>query len=267
LKVPEWRTKITEIMRKQLHIFLNAIMFYTRIPVQKNLPYSDEILNRSTRYFPFIGWIVGGIGAAVFYGLQFVFPHELAILLSMLATIFITGAFHEDGFADFCDGFGGGYTRERILTIMKDSRIGTYGSIGLIGLLAVKFMSLHAIQTTSIPIIMLAGHALSRLMPILVIYTSEYSREDATSKTKPIGKKGKGFDFVLALFFGIAFLIFVPLSYSLAILPVLLLTTFVFRKYITRKLGGYTGDCLGALQQIAEVEFYLGFVIFQTLVA
>lgn len=251
-------------MLKQLHIFLNAIMFYTRIPVPRNLPYSDEILNRSTRYFPFIGWIVGGIGAAAFYSLQFVFPPELAILLSMLVTIFVTGAFHEDGFADFCDGFGGGYTKKKILTIMKDSRIGTYGSIGLIGMLATKFMSLHAIDGAKIPVILIAGHSLSRLMPILLIYTSEYSRDDATSKTKPIGKKGKGFDFLLALFFGLAFLAVIPLSYSLAILPVLLLTTFVFRRYITRKLGGYTGDCLGALQQIAEVEFYLGFVIYQT---
>jgi adenosylcobinamide-GDP ribazoletransferase len=252
-------------MRKQLHIFLNAFMFYTRIPVPKNLPYSDEILNRSTRYFPFIGWIVGGIGAAVFYGLQFVFPAELAVLLSMLATIFVTGAFHEDGFADFCDGFGGGYTRERILTIMKDSRIGTYGSIGLIGMLATKYISLNSLDVAGIAVVLFIGHSLSRLMPILIIYTSEYSREDATSKTKPIGKKGKGLDFGLASIFGILPLIIIPGEFAFSIILVLLLTTFVFRSYIIRKLGGYTGDCLGALQQIVEVEFYLGFVIFQTL--
>jgi adenosylcobinamide-GDP ribazoletransferase len=252
-------------MKKQLHIFLNAIMFYTRIPVPTNLPYSDEILNRSTRYFPFIGWIVGGIGAAVFYGLQFVFPPELAILLSMLATIFVTGAFHEDGFADFCDGFGGGYTKEKILTIMKDSRIGTYGSIGLIGMLTAKFMSLHSIEVSQIPLMLFAGHSLSRLMPILVIYSSEYSRDDATSKSKPIGKKGKGIDFMLTFFFGLAFLVYLPLTYSLAILPILLITTFVFKSYTTRKIGGYTGDCLGALQQISEVIFYLGWITFQNL--
>lgn len=252
-------------MRKQLHIFLSAVMFYTRIPVPKNLPYSDEVLNRSTRYFPFIGWIVGGVGALVFYGLQFVFPPELAILLSMIATIFVTGAFHEDGFADFCDGFGGGYTKKKILTIMKDSRIGTYGSVGLVGLLAAKFMGLHSIDIATVPLILIASHALSRLMPILVIYTSEYSRDDATSKSKPIGKKGKGIDFALALFFGLAFLAFLPLTFSLAILPVLVIATFVFKQYITRKIGGYTGDCLGALQQISEVLFYLAWVAFQNL--
>ena len=250
-------------MLKQLHIFLNAVMFYTRIPVPKNLPYSDEMLNRSTRYFPFVGWIVGGIGAVVFYGSQFVFPPGLAILLSMLATIFVTGAFHEDGFADFCDGFGGGYTKEKILTIMKDSRIGTYGSIGLVGMLAAKFMSLHAISAVTIPLVVLAGHALSRLMPVLVIFTSEYARADLESKSKPIGKKGKPIDLLLAIFFGLALLAFVPLTFSVVIVSVLLVTTFVFRNYIVGKLGGYTGDCLGALQQISEVIFYLAWVAFQ----
>ncbi len=252
-------------MKKQLHIFLNAIMFYTRIPVPKNLPYSDDILNHSTRYFPFIGWIIGGIGAAVFYGLQFVFPPELAILLSMLATIFVTGAFHEDGFADFCDGFGGGYTRERILTIMKDSRIGTYGSVGLIGILATKFTSISAITPEKIPFLLIAGHALSRIPPVLIIFTSEYSRDDATSKTKPIGKKSKSSDLIIALIFGILPLAIFSPEYLLGIIPLILLTTLVFRNYTTSKLGGYTGDCLGALQQIAEVEFYLGYVIYQTL--
>ena len=252
-------------MKKQLHIFLNAIMFYTRIPVPKNLPYSDEILNRSTRYFPFIGWIVGGIGAAVFYGLQFVFPPELAIMLSMLATIFVTGAFHEDGFADFCDGFGGGYTKEKILTIMKDSRIGTYGSVGLFGILATKFMSLHSIDLVMVPLILLAGHSLSRLMPVAVIFTSEYARADLESKSKPIGKKGKTIDLLMAIFFGLSGLAFLPLQFSAIIVAALLLVTVVFRKYITGKLGGYTGDCLGALQQLSEVLFYLSWIAFQNL--
>lgn len=252
-------------MKKQLHIFLNAIMFYTRIPVPKNLPYSEEILNRATRYFPFIGWLIGGIGAGVFYGLQFVMPTGLAILLSMAATIFVSGAFHEDGFADFCDGFGGGYTRERILEIMKDSRIGTYGSIGLVAMLATKFMSLSSLDVTRIPLALLAAHTLSRVMPVLIIFFSEYARADATSKTKPVGKKGKPVDLLMALFFGVAFLSFLPVLFVAAIIPVLLLTTFLFRRYITKKLGGYTGDCLGALQQIAEVEIYIGLVIYQTL--
>jgi len=254
-------------LKNQLHIFLNAIMFYTRIPVPINLPYSDEMLNKATRWFPFIGWIVGGIGAGVFLGLQFVFPLELAILLSMIATIFITGAFHEDGFADFCDGFGGGYTRKRILEIMKDSRIGTYGSIGLLGILAIKFLSLSSFDLKMIPLLLVASHALSRLMPVLIIFTSEYARADLDSKSKPIGKKGKITDLLMAIFFGLFWLAFLPYLFSAIMIPVLLLVTFIFRKYITSKLGGYTGDCLGALQQLAEVLFYLGFIAFLNLSA
>lgn len=254
-------------MKNQLHIFLNAVMFYTRIPVPRSLPYSDEMLNRSTRWFPFIGWIVGGIGAGIFYGLQFVFPVMLAILLSMIATIFVTGAFHEDGFADFCDGFGGGYIKEKILTIMKDSRIGMYGSIGLVGILAVKFLSLASFDTKTIPLAIVAAHALSRLMPVVVIFTSEYARADLESKSKPIGKKGKTIDLLMAIFFGLFWLAFLPFLFSAIIVPALLLVMVVFRKYITGKLGGYTGDCLGALQQLSEVLFYLGLIAFQNLSA
>lgn len=244
-------------MRNQLNLFLTALMFYTRIPVPKTLEYSPERLNRSTRYFPFIGWIVGGIGAAVFYGLNVVLSVELAVFLSMMAAIFVTGAFHEDGFADFCDGFGGGYTREKIFTIMKDSRIGTYGSIGLIGMLGTKFLALQALPVYTIPLALVAGHAFSRLMPVLVIFTSAYSREDELSKTKPIGKRGKISDLLLAVVFSLIPMALLPWQLMAVALPVSLLMTFLFKKYIERKIGGYTGDCLGALQQLVEVLFYL----------
>lgn len=251
-------------MGEQLSIFLNAIQFYTRIPISKNVTYSEEILNHSTRYFPFIGWIVGGVGALVAIVLLFVMPPMLAIFLSIIATILLTGAFHEDGFADFCDGFGGGCTREKILSIMKDSRIGTYGTIGLIGILSFKFLTLCSITQYSLPLMIIVGHSLSRLMPVIVINTTEYSRDDATSKSKPIGKKSTKIDFIIAIVFGLLPSLFIPLKFFVLIIPMLLVTTFLFRKYIHKMIGGYTGDCLGALQQIAEIEFYLGFVIYQS---
>ncbi len=244
-------------MKEQLNLFLTALMFYTRIPVSKTLAFSNERLNRSTRYFTFIGWIVGGIGAAVFYGLHLVLPHSVSVFLSMLATVFATGSFHEDGFADFCDGFGGGYTREKIFTIMKDSRIGTYGTVGLIGMLGTKFMALQALPALTIPLVLIAGHAFSRTMPVIIIFTSWYSREDELSKTKPIGKKSKNSDLIVALILGLLPAAFLPWQLMAAALLIALFITFLFKKYIERKIGGYTGDCLGALQQIIEVVFYL----------
>jgi adenosylcobinamide-GDP ribazoletransferase len=244
-------------MKKQITWFLTAVMFYTRIPVPGSLEFSNENLNRATRYFPLIGWMVGGIGAAVFYGLSFLFPPELAVFLSMLATIFATGAFHEDGFADFCDGFGGGYTREKIFSIMKDSRIGTYGTVGLIGMLGTKFLALQALPPVMIPLILIAGHAFSRLMPVMIIFTSRYSREDELSKTKPIGKRGKTSDLMIAIVIAFLPAAFFPWQLMAEVIPLALVITWLFKKYTERKIGGYTGDCLGALQQMIEVLFYL----------
>jgi adenosylcobinamide-GDP ribazoletransferase len=132
-------------------------------------------------------------------------------------------------------------------------------------MLATKFMGLHAIDAATVPLMLVAAHALSRLMPVLVIFTSEYTRADLESKSKPIGQKGKTIDLFVAVFFGLALLAFVPLTFSIVIIPVMLITAFFFRNYIVGKLGGYTGDCLGALQQITEVLFYLAWVAFQNL--
>lgn len=244
-------------MKKQINWLLTAVMFYTRIPVPRSLEFSNDNLNRATRYFTLIGWVVGGIGAAVFYGLSFLLPLELSVFLSMMATIFVTGAFHEDGFADFCDGFGGGYTSEKVFSIMKDSRIGTYGTVGLIGMLGTKFLALQALPPVMLPFFMIAAHAFSRLMPVMIIFTSRYSREDERSKTKPIGKRGKKSDLIIALVFGLLPAALLSWQLIMMVIPLALVITWLFKKYIEKRIGGYTGDCLGALQQIVEVLFYL----------
>lgn len=251
-------------MKTEFKIFLTALMFYTRFPVSKIEGWSETMLNKSTRYFPFIGIIVGGVGALVFWGAIQIFPVSLSVLLSIIATIFFTGAFHEDGFADFCDGFGGGYTKERILEIMKDSRIGTYGSIGLIMILGVKFLALTQIDVVRIPYLIIAGHAISRLFPVLLIYTSEYARLDASSKTKPVGKADSTFSLLFALAIGGSTLLLLSGIEIVITLSILTIVFLLFRKYINKKLDGYTGDILGALQQLCEVFFYLSIVGIQS---
>ena len=165
-------------------------MFYTLIPVPSNIGFSNEMLNKSTRYFSFIGIVVGGIAAALFWALQLIIPIPVAIILSMVTSIFITGAFHEDAFADFCDGFGRGYTPDKILEIMKDSRIGTYGAVGIVLMLFTKFIYLSNMLPSDIPLVLIGAHAFSRLVSVCLIHTSEYVRQDALSKSKPIGHKG-----------------------------------------------------------------------------
>ena len=99
-------------MKKEIKIFLTALLFYTRIPVPAIVGYTDDLLNRATKYFPLIGFVIGGIAAIIFWGFQCIIPAHIALVFSMIASIFSTGAFHEDGFADFCDGMGGGMDRE-----------------------------------------------------------------------------------------------------------------------------------------------------------
>lgn len=232
-------------------------MFYTRFPVSEIKGWSEVMLNKSTRYFPLIGMLVGVVTAFSFFAASQVFPVSLSLVLAMAVSVLFTGAFHEDGFADFCDGFGGGHTKERILEIMKDSRIGTYGTIGLMLMLGTKYASLLQIDEARTPFILIAGNAFSRVFPVLLIYTADYARLDATSKTKPVGKADSVFSLTFALATGSSLLVF--LQWHEIIITVVLLTVvfLLFRMYIIKRLEGYTGDVLGALQQISEVLFYL----------
>jgi len=251
------------MMKKQLKLFLTALMFYTRIPVPKNIEYSDEILNKSTLYFPFIGWMVGGFGGLVFWGCQFIFPISISVVLSMVSTILLTGSFHEDGFADSCDAFGGGWTREKILEIMKDSRLGTYGTVGLVLILLIKFLSLFSIQIEQVPFVLIASHALSRYTAAGMIYFSNYARDDANSKSKPIGKSLSAMDHLIAFILGVAPLLIFGAIYSTTYLLILLTIIpiiFFLKRYFEKWIGGFTGDALGATQQISEIVFYLGII-------
>jgi adenosylcobinamide-GDP ribazoletransferase len=251
-------------MKKELDIFFTAMMFYTRIPCPKNITHNPDCLNKATRYFPLIGWIVGLISGLVFIAFFQILPVSIAVLLSMIASILTTGAFHEDGFADVCDGFGGGWTKEKILKIMKDSAIGAYGAIGILLLLVLKFTVLVEVLSAqsnpvAIILIFITAHALSRWAAATIIFTHNYVREDELSKSKPIAKSYSWKEVFGTTFFGLLpLLYFIYYNYKVILV---LLPVFVFRWYLARYfkkwIGGYTGDCLGATQQVCEVVFYI----------
>ncbi|MGB4124366.1 MAG: adenosylcobinamide-GDP ribazoletransferase [Bacteroidales bacterium] len=132
-------------MKRQIKIFFASLMFYTRIPCPKKIDCSNIALNQALRYFPLVGMIVGTISFLIYLGTSLLFGNAIAVVASLTAGVIITGAFHEDGFADTFDGFGGGWTTEKILEIMKDSTIGTYGTVALILLFAFKILSLYAL--------------------------------------------------------------------------------------------------------------------------
>ncbi|HCE55646.1 MAG TPA: adenosylcobinamide-GDP ribazoletransferase [Lutibacter sp.] len=248
------------MLKKELSVFFTAIMFFTRIPCPKWINHSPEILNKSTKYFSLVGIIVGSYGALTYWMISFILPENIALFLSMIATIWITGAFHEDGFADVCDGFGGGFTKEKILTIMKDSRLGTYGTIGLVGMLATKYLALSAFPNQLL-ITLIAGHSISRFISTVLLYLYPYVRDDLTSKAKPMAHALKvssliinGIIGLLPLFFYNSYWIF------LAIIPPFISMLFMGR-FFKKWIGGQTGDCAGATQQVAEVVFYLSILV------
>lgn len=238
----------------QWRYFLTAIMFFTRIPVHFE-QFDEDDLNKSTRFFPLVGILVGAVGTLVFWLSNRLLPLEVAVLLSMAATILLTGAFHEDGLADAIDGLGGGWTREQVLTIMVDSRIGSYGAVGLLLTLLTKYQALSYQMAIFVPVAMIAGHALSRLCAVLVMFTQSYVK--AEGKSKPLATQLNVAELMIATFFGLLPLVFLETKFLAALLPVAVVWLWFSAKIKTR-IGGYTGDCLGAMQQLTEVAFYVG---------
>lgn len=241
---------------KEIHIFFAALVFYTKIPGPKSIILTPEHFSASARYFPLMGWIVGGLSALLYWSCCFVLPHAVSTLISMLLSILITGGLHEDGLADTCDGFGGGWSKEKILSIMKDSATGVFGVIGIVMLLLIKFSVLSESVPEQLPFLLIAAHSLSRFMAISFMYTHTYARTDDTSKSKNVTQKMSHSALLIALVTGLApLLLFNNIAVFLVMIP-LLLIKWLFGSYFNKWIGGYTGDCLGATQQISEIVFY-----------
>lgn len=256
-------------MKEEIKIFLTGVMFFTRIPVRKMGAFKDDYLNKCVRYFPLIGMIVGALSFLTYWGSSVLFPTSIAVLLSFVVGILTTGAFHEDGLGDVFDGFGGGWTKTDILRIMKDSRIGTYGTFALVLMLLLKFLTLfHLVeilqgQLILIFLVFITYHALARTVGISLSFLLPYSREDATSKSKPIAKSHSAKEVVGALFFGLVPLVFLlnESLYFLWVIPGLVLLLTYSKYYFNKWIDGFTGDVLGAVEQMAEALILLSFLV------
>jgi adenosylcobinamide-GDP ribazoletransferase len=244
---------------REIKIFLTAIMFFTRLPVPK-FNFSAEYLTASARYFSLVGIIVGGLSAFAYQASALIFPPILSVMFSIIFGILITGAFHEDGFADFCDGFGGGWTKADILRIMKDSRLGTFGVLGLICILGVKTSTMVYVPTSFLVLTIISAHSVSRFAASSLLYFLPYVRADEESKTGGSGKMTL-WSFLVSAGFGLAPLVFFANYKIFFLLLPILITTFFLILYFKKWLGGQTGDCAGATQQITEVVFYISFLV------
>lgn len=248
-------------LRQERDYFFSGLSFYTRIPCPKSVEYRPENLNKSRKYLAFIGLLVGLFAAIIYLLSAVLFPVSISVFLSMIATIYLTGAFHEDGFADSCDGFGGGWESTQVLTIMKDSRVGTYGVVGLFLVLGLKFLVLLTLAERSTELLvfaLLCGHSLSRLMASWMMQQYAYVSAVETSKSINVTSVRLKHSEMLFSTIPAAFIIMAAWQINfLVAVPVVWLMTLMLGRYFQRRIGGYTGDCLGAVQQVCEVLFYL----------
>src|SRR5688572_21341467 len=177
-------------MGEWLRLFLIAIQFLTRLPVPGKLYASEETLGKAAQFFPLVGALVGAGAALTFWLLQFLLPHSAAALCAIIFTAFITNGFHEDGLADSFDGFGGGWTKEQTLEIMRDSRLGTYGALALVFLILGKFSFLSTLAPGQVWRWLIVAHTASRWTVLPLCAWLPYARAEGQGKlvAKQIGK-------------------------------------------------------------------------------
>lgn len=233
-----------------------ALMFFTRLPLWKVCHTNSEDYKHVVVFWPLTGWLTSGCMVVVWYVLSAYLSAELAFIIALLSRILLTGALHEDGLADFCDGFGGGTDKEAKLRIMKDSHIGTYGVIGLI-VYFLLMSQMYSIPSGLLPKVMLCADVWSKLVAAQIINFLPYTRKADEAKIKTIYDRMTLGEMVLCLLFGLMPLIWFPFS----LLYILLFPSviFVLMVFLMKKgIGGYTGDLCGATFLLCELSFYMG---------
>ena len=264
-------------MATSLRHFLLALQFFTRIPVTGRLAdwvgFSPAMLRASAAHFPGVGWVVGGLTAGVFWVLLTFLPAGpaalwVAAVLSTVFSVMLTGAFHEDGLADLADGLGGSAQRERALDIMKDSRIGSFGAIALVLVLLTKVSLLALLAQGSgwlAVVALLVAHVTSRTVPLVVIRTLAHVGDTPQSKSKPLAESLSNTALLAglvwwALAMALAWWLLPGAPWWAGVLGALVGLAWMWR-LLHRRLQGFTGDGLGATQQVSEVLFYLGLAL------
>ena len=238
-----------------------AFIFFTRLPFWRLHEPSKDSYKSVVEYWPLTGWLTGGAMAATLYFGSLVLPYAVAILLAIAVRLLITGALHEDGLADFLDGFGGGGSdRERILTIMKDSHIGTYGVVGLLLYHLLLFATLLSLSPIMATLTILAATPYARMVTAELILMMPYARREEEAKNKTIYRKfsawaGIGLAIQGLLPMGL-YLWYTELSWEMIIFIPCLVMYFLYL-LIWNKLRGYTGDCCGAVCLLVELTVYL----------
>lgn len=249
-------------------MLITAIIFFTRLPIWRWVNVPSENFQRVIYYWPFAGWITSGVMALTLLLTSLIFPFSVAIALAIISRIILTGALHEDGLADFMDGFGGGQTREKILAIMKDSHAGTYAILGLMLYFLLSYNIMLNIEIELLVMFILIADPFSKMIGSFITLRLPYARTVEASKIQSIYSQPTAKETCISLSFGLLPLLilmyFLPNAiYALAILAPIFMF-FILTGWMKHKIQGYTGDCAGALFLLLELSLMLSFLAIHT---
>ena len=250
-------------LRDEIETLRLAVQFMTRLPVPAGAPYDPARMARSIRYYPLTGLLVGGIAALTLWIASAFWAGPIAVVLALVTTTLITGALHEDGFADMVDGFWGGHTTERRLEIMRDSRLGSYGALALIFLVLMNVVALMSMPVSQAAVSLFTAHMLSRCAVVFAIDRGQYVRRTGAGQDvqKRLGHDGL-YVVILTVAIGILpAIVSFGLWISLGALVVSLACGLGLLRFSNQKVGGYTGDVLGAIQQLSCLAAILIFCL------
>lgn len=238
-------------LKREVNLLGLAIVCYTRIPAWR-VDYTPEAAREAARYMPLVGALVGAVGLPLYWLLHDLLqmPQPVAVIPMLAASIIVTGAFHEDGFSDFIDGFGGGTTRERVLEIMKDSHAGAFGMIGTVMQLMLKVACLSYLTSPMLAMVVMCSSA--RAVPLILMVTSTYARKENSKLSRETYVTTRT-SLAIGVITGLLTLLLLGWVAALAILAVYALLLLFVDRVSKRRIGGYTGDVLGALEQMCEM--------------
>jgi adenosylcobinamide-GDP ribazoletransferase len=232
-----------------------AFQFLTRLPLSR-LPYDADALSRSAKYFPLVGLLIGVLGSVIYLWLGRHLPATIAALFTLVFFVLATGGLHEDGLADVADAFGGGWNREQILAILKDSRIGTFGTLALLVSVGLRVLLLANLPLNRFAAYVISGHVLCRWTALPLGYALASARESSGQGARiarqiSIGSLAIGSVLtVIIVAYSLRWAMWSPIVSTL-------LVTVASGLYYWRRIGGVTGDCFGATNQLAEIAVYL----------
>jgi adenosylcobinamide-GDP ribazoletransferase len=243
---------------REARLFLIALQFLTRIPIGSVGAWPPDWLARAAKYMPLVGALIGAVAGAAVLASALFFPEPLPIVIGLATAIAVTGALHEDGLADTVDAFGGGKNREHCLEIMKDSRIGTYGTLALIVVLALKGAALLSLDPLSAACVFIAAHSGARLGTVLTLWTLSYAGDGGSAKVSRPASELTLPELAIAIVLGLTpgLLLLKPATFFVSAAFAFVAAT-AMALMARRRVGGYTGDVLGAIEQAYETTFFV----------